>query len=308
MLPPGLTGLLKQWPLLLAVLLLAAATRWPPMMVTQPTQRFLVAFDITQSMGVADMPDLAAGGDAKMTRLAYAKASARELLRSLPCGSSVAWAAFTDYRTIPLIEPLEVCAHFDALQSSLDALDARMRWANGSSVARGLYWAQRVQQAMNDPSTIVVFFSDGHEAPPAPAGGDAGALTFDKPIPGLVVGVGQDIASPIPRLDPSGRILSYWNADDVVQRTDVPPGTSHEELSALAEGHLRALAQRYAMGYLRLSSASALRSALLDVGHATLREAPKDVRFVPATLALLLLVGMTLWPWLRAPKARRSSV
>jgi mxaL protein len=283
-------GLLRQPRLMLATALLALATWLPPIMRPSVSHSFLIVFDITQSMGVTDMT---LNGQA-VSRLDFAKETLRQTLRQMPCGSRVGWGAFADYRTMPLLQPLEVCAHFDALQSSLNGIDARMRWANASHVAKGLYWSLRSALAI-DPTTVTIFITDGHEAPPV-AIGDSGSLLMDKPMVGLVVGVGQEQPSPIPRTDEDGRVLAFWKADEVVQRQDVPSGSSHEELSGLAQGHLRALAERHSLSYLRMTDQATLLSAMRGMGHGEERLLPTDQRWMPAGVALLLL----LWPYAHA--------
>ncbi len=307
-LAPFARALLRQGWTLAALALLVTALLLPPLTVARQAQTFFVVFDITQSMGVADAP-VPDGDDARVTRLDAAKAAMRQVLRRLPCGSQVAWGAFTDYRSIPLIAPLEVCSHFDALLSTLDYVEPRMRWANGSNVARGVYWALRATQALDaaqtgdaapagatspssidDQPIITVFVSDGHEAPPAPLDLDDLLRIDGKVLPGLVVGVGADIASPIPRTDHEGRVVAMWAADEVVQRSDVPAGTSHEELSALNEGHLSAIAAKHKLEYTRLAGVDALHTAMVAAGPSRTVPQPTDVRWVPALLALACLV------------------
>ncbi len=294
-------GLWRQAPLLAAIVLLGLATWMPPIVLPRATHSFLVVIDITQSMGVTDMR----WQGHSVTRLDFAKATLRQTLRRLPCGSFVGWAAFADYRTMPLLEPLEVCEHFDALMASLDGIDPRMRWANASHVAKGLYWALRSARAF-DESIVTVFVSDGHEAPPV-AVGDSGSLVLEKPMTGLVVGVGQARPSPIPRSDDEGRVLAFWQADEVVQRTDVPAGSSHEELSGLAEAHLRALAERHALDYLRLVDADGLLHAMRGMPNAKLTPQPTDWRWLPAVAALVLLIWRDVTSMVRWVFARRPS-
>lgn len=303
-----MTRILSTVCTLLALAALIVALVLPPLALPQKAQTFLVTFDITQSMNVADVRV----DGTPTARLVAAKAAMRDTLRQLPCGSRVAWAVFTDYRTIPLIEPLEVCAHFDALLAGLDFVDARMRWANASSVGKGLYWALRATQAVeevtNEDGVITLFFSDGHEAPPEITHDPNDVLKMTKKMHGLVVGVGDALASPIPRTDAQGRVIAYWQADEVVQRTDVPAGASHEELSALNEAHLQRLARKHDLHYVRLGDASALRAAMRDAGPARVVQQPRDVRWVPLAAALALLVLPHLIDLARTRRRRLRAV
>lgn len=294
----------RAWPmrsvrhrrLWLAVALLVLAAWMEPLMLPQPTRRFLFTFDVTQSMGVTDM----AQDDTMVSRLAFAKATALAALRDLPCGSEVGWAVFADHRSIPLLSPLEVCAHFNVLRESLDQIDTRHRWASASHVEKGLYWSLRVALShasspkAPEPSElpVVVFFSDGQEAPPVAAVGGT-TLVVDAPVAGMVVGVGQSAPSPIPHIDVEGRVTGYWRANEVVQRVDLPQGASHEELSALAETHLQTLARRHGLAYQRLTQTTGLAGTLQGLGTPALRPVPTDLRWLPGVAAL----GLLVWPF-----------
>lgn len=82
-----------------------------------------MVFDISQSMNVQDY-EL---DGAPISRLSIAHEAVRRTLRDLPCGSRVGWAAFTGYRTILLLAPVEVCDYYNDLLASLDQIDGRMR-------------------------------------------------------------------------------------------------------------------------------------------------------------------------------------
>ena len=78
----------QNLPLVAVAALLAAAVWMPPITLQRATFQYMVTFDVTQSMEVDDQ---SLGGGAA-TRLAFARAAAREALRRMPCGSKVGWA------------------------------------------------------------------------------------------------------------------------------------------------------------------------------------------------------------------------
>ena len=279
---------------LLALALLIAACLMPPVSLDRKVYRVLVTFDITQSMGVADLRR----DGVDLTRLDYAREAARDLVRELPCGSEVGWAIFTGFRVMTLLQPLEVCARYDALVASLDAIGAAMRFANSSEVGKGLFWALR-SAAEIDTDIHVIFLSDGQEAPPL-ASGQTGLPAVGSEIrrPGLVVGVGGDTALPIPRVDREGRPRGNWKREDVVQRSGAGSAGSREELSRLDEAHLRELATQAGLSYVRLGS-TGLADPLAEHGVARLERVPTDLRWLPAVLALVLLCGHVAWPGAR---------
>jgi mxaL protein len=277
-------------PLALALALLAAAFALPTLALPGRAHDTVVVFDITQSMEVQDH----ALDGAPAERLAFARRAARDALGTLPCGSRVGWAAFAEYRTVLLLAPIEVCAHYDDLLATLDGIDGRMRWGQASEVTKGAYWAVRVAQEAGrhdggDAPPAVVFVTDGHEAPPLR---EAPAL-FDDLVPGAVrgwiLGAGGVEARPIPKTDADGRRRGFWRPEDVVQPEG--DGPRREHLSSLREPHLRRLAGRVGFDYARLTPAT-LAAAMTDPRFARQRPVPTDVRWVPAGLALALLVAV----------------
>jgi mxaL protein len=91
-------------------------------------------------------------------------------------------------------------------------------------------------------------------------------------VAGLIGGVGELIPSPNPKLDPTGRPLGFWTADEVMQ-TDIHSqgrggGVQGERLARPVT-------------------------------------APVDGRVALAALALALLLGLELAPWWARLRGRR---
>lgn len=295
-----------------AALALAAALLRPGFDVPQARYEHVVVLDITQSMNVADYtyegkPE---------SRLAHAKRLLRHALLSLPCGSKLGWAVFTEYRTFLLLAPVEVCANLSELRSTLDHIDGRVAWVGNSEVAKGLGAALAIcRQLPGVPSLL--FVSDGHEAPPVSARHRPKMPVEPGAVAGLLIGAGDLVPLPIPKLDPAGRPLGHWGADEVLQ-TDpysrgrggsVPgermveegpaeaalpmlgatPGTEH--LSALREEYLKRLAAETGLGYQRLADEAALVAALRAPALQRPAVAPLDLSPWLAAIALLALLA-----------------
>lgn len=278
--------------IVLALLLLLVALVMPPIDLPRDTYDYILVFDISQSMNVEDY-EL---DGAPVSRLAFAHEAARRVVLDLPCGSRVGWAAFTGYRTMPLLAPVEVCAYYNDLLASLAQIDARMRWSNASEITKGVYWSVLAAQETNLSSNAhpdVVFISDGQEAPlldPAYPPRVLDDLQKDS-IRGWLIGAGSDAPSPIPRIDEEGHRQGYWGADEVIQpsafgNTSAPP---IEHLSALREPHLRALADQLGFNYARLAGPESLSKVLQDRRFARRRPTPTDLFWLPASIAVLLL-------------------
>lgn len=305
-----------RWALLLAALALGATFAQPGLQMPRPLFEHVVAIDITQSMNVTDQR--LAG--APVSRLAFVKQALRSALDELPCGSKLGWAIFTEHRSYLLLTPVEVCANRAELRATLAGIDGRMAWSGGSEVAKGLHSGIAIASELPGRPSLV-FATDGHEAPPLQAqpslGDKAGAVT------GLIVGVGEATPSPIPKLDPSGRPLGFWSADDVVQSTaqiqgrggsvagerfvddgspaPLAPGAGatpgREHLSGLREDYLRLLASDSGLAYLRLRDAAGLSDAMRARALARPVVARVDGRVALAALALALMLALQLAPW-----------
>jgi mxaL protein len=306
-----------------AALLLLACLLRPSIPVQRALFEHVVMIDVTQSMNVADM--LLDGQP--VSRLAYARQALRASLLQLPCGSRVGLGLFTEYRSFLLLAPVEVCANLQELRSTLDRIDGRMAWTGNSEIAKGLISGIGIAgQLPGKPS--LVFVTDGQEAPPLDP---RHRPRFDgKPgeVQGLVVGVGGLLPMPIPKIDPSGRPLGTWAADEVMQTDPRSQGRSgsvggekmvedaagpvpealrggragSEHLSSLREGYLRLLAGELGLGYLRLDDTDGLLRGLTTKALARPVPAQADLRVPLALLALALLA------WRHAPLApwRRS--
>jgi mxaL protein len=295
-------ALLRDAPLLAAAtLLLLAALLMPPVPLPRNVADAVVVFDITQSMDVED----ARLDGAPVSRLAFAREAARRALRELPCGSRVGWAAFTEYRTLLLLAPIEVCDNYNDLLATLAEIDGRIRWGNASEVAKGVFWALRGAKELATKPAIL-FLTDGHESPPLTV-----FPRFDDVQPGQVrgwlLGIGGSVPQPIPRSDAEGNRIGWWRAADVQQRnlSDGQPRT-REHLSELREPHLRAIAAQTGLGYSALREPAELAALMRDPRLAREARVPTDLRALPALLALLLLV-LHFRPDLPAPRRPRLS-
>ena len=285
----------------LALALLLAALFAPRVNLPRKTYEYVVFFDVTQSM---DVQDYEIGGT-PVSRLDYARYSMRRALRDLPCGSRIGWGAFAEYRSLLLLAPVEVCSNYNDLLAALDKIDGRMRWANASEVGKGVYWS--VRTALEEGSKPdVLFISDGHEAPPLNPTEPFSMPDDVQPgqIHGFIVGAGGTTPQRIPRTDADGHHIGYWSANDVIQI--LSPDGKHivgaEQLSAVRETHLRALAQRVGFSYARLNGPDSLSATLRTESRARRASAPVDLYWLPVALAALLLVARFRPSWTAATR------
>jgi len=290
----------RFWFLFTACVLLSLSLARPTLSLNRPVYRYLFIIDISQSMNARDYHQDGLPAD----RLGFAKASIRQALHGLPCGSEVGLGLFTTRNSQVLFEPLEICGHFPLIADVLEHIDWRMAWAADSHIARGVYTGLR-EAAARGPDTRLVFFSDGQQFPP-----EAEPPPFDgKPGEpgGLIVGVGGAQPVPIPRLDKDNNPQGFWEYVDL--RDWLPPQAMPQDpaslyLSRLDEAALRNLAAITGLNYHRLETPQGLEFALLDKGLAAERVVAVDIRWMLALSALVLLLTTRLNPLLLWERAR----
>jgi mxaL protein len=283
--------------LLAAAALITAALVAPRPVLPRQVFDGIVVLDITQSMNTLDT--LLDGRPA--SRLVFAKAWLHRALAHLPCGARVGWGVFTEYRSYVLLLPLEVCANYAELSAALDRIDGTMAWAGGSEISKGLFSALRISARMPG-RPAVVFFTDGHEAPPLRAD-YVPVVPDDATDPhGIVVGVGGDELRPIPKFDPVGEPIGVWGPEEVMQLPaqagsgqperppSSPPAAGTEHLSSLKQDHLRELAALGRLGYVRLQPATAVNEILQDRRCTRRLPVPVDARAPLEAVALALIV------------------
>ncbi len=233
----------------LALTLLALTT--PRIAAQRPVYAYVFVIDITRSMNVTDYQQ----GGQHLSRLEFVKSALRRLLPRLPCGSQVGVGLFSERNTALLFMPVEVCGNFSAIDAALARIDWRMAWAADSNIAKGLYNTLQLLTTLEAEARLparlsLVFFTDGHEAPPinpsyapdfaelgrpgrdgdivpgtvtlqrqAQAAADAPASFDGRPgaVSGLIVGVGGHGLSPIPKFDEQGRRIGDYAEEDVPQ-------------------------------------------------------------------------------------------
>lgn len=297
--------------LALACVLLSLALFAPPLKVNRETFDLLAVVDITQSMNVLDYPV----DGAPMSRLAFTKRALQRTLLDLPCGSKLGLGIFTEYRTFVLFTPVEVCRNRTDLAAALEGISGQMAWANASEIAKGLYSGLHLAAALPDKPALV-FITDGHEAPPLNPRYRLRLEGRLADMHGVIVGAGGLKPQPIPKIDPDGNRVGFWQPDEVLQTDlyargrggsvaneqmtesgtaaaplpqDQPSG--HEQLSALHENYLKLLASETGLAYHRLVNPADLTEALRTASLARHEAMQADIRWLPGGLALLTLVA-----------------
>ena len=291
----------KQWRALLigiAAMLVLACLWHPEWPIPRHVFRYMVVFDITQSMNTRDYHRPGWPED----RLGYAKESVRAVLHELPCGSEVGLGLFTTQTVHFLFDPLEVCGHFSVIDDVLSHIDWRMAWSADTHVEMGLYHAIRELKKEN-PGIRLVFLTDGQETPPQSVKPQPDGVTGE--ISGVIIGVGDITPVTVPRYDRTNQLVGVWENADI----EKPPisSTVYSEtvitrtlpsegpyLSWLDEPHLKEISAITGLGYERLDNPASLTKTMLSPAFTELRPTVTDLRpFLGSGALLILLVVFT---------------
>lgn len=286
--------------MLLAILLLALTFISPRINLERPSFRYVYVFDISQSMNVMDTEN----NGLKSSRLNFAKQAAMESLTRLPCGTEVGFALFTGHRAFLLTEPVETCQNVHDLVNTLKLIDWKTTWEARSEIAKGLYKSIRLMKRIKN-NTRVVFFTDGHEAPPINPDLLPAFSGKKGEIKGVVVGVGGAELAKIPKIDRSGKQTGFWEADEVVhvdiytqekhkrEGNKLPAGTEH--LSSMKEVYLQDLSDKTGLFYMRLENSKSFSDRLKRQELSNYKMIETDIRWLLALISLLLFISLYIF-------------
>ncbi len=266
----------------LALLLLASTFLLPRFPVRRATYSVVAVLDITGSMNTRDVR---IDGRAA-SRIEMEKRALQDLLAALPCGSKLGVAIFVEERPFLLIAPVETCENFAPLNQAIGGIDWRMGWDSESHIAAGLLAAMVLAQGQN---ADLLFMTDGQETPPLAWSTPPDFAAMRGVVGGAIIGIGGNELVPIPKYDKAGKLIGVWKPGEVPSETGgIFKG--HEYLTAEDDPHLRSLSALSRLAYLHLTQPGDLRSAAIQDLSPREVNGTRDIRAVPAFLALLLLV------------------
>lgn len=290
--------------LLAAFLLLVIAIFRPSIPLQRNIYSYLLVADISQSMNVID----ATINGKPATRIAFTQKILHEVIASMPCGTRVSIGLFAGVSIAALYTPIEVCENFAAIQDTIDHLDWRTAWSGNSRVRTSMLSLARTLRSFPEPAQVV-YFTDGEEAPRLHAFNTENLTNFQGGSGWLLVGVGSQKGTPIPKLDEKNQLIGYWAGDsfamqpgiaqiseaNVGVRTDnVAGGESDRYLSKLDEDYLKSLAKEVGGFYVRGDSLQSILAAMKQQKPARRDIAPFVLDWVLAALAGLILISAYL--------------
>ena len=264
---------------------------------------FLVA-DISQSMNTIDMTI----GGKPASRIAHMQKMMHEIVSSLPCGTKVSLGLFAGVSVAALYTPIEVCENFAAIQDTIDHLDWRTGWSGNSRIRESMFSMAQTLRGFPEPAQVV-YFSDGEEAPKLHAFNTRDLTNFQGGDGWLLVGIGSDKGTAIPKLDEKNQLIGYWSAESFamqpgvaqisesnlgVRNDSVAGGENDRFLSKLEEDYLKSVAKEVGGNYVRGDNLQNILKAMKAQKPARRDVAPFGLHWILASLAGLLLIAAYL--------------
>ena len=279
--------------LLAALILLIAALFHPTIPLKRDLRNYLFVVDVTQSMNTADMRV----NDETVSRLAYTRKLLKDTIAQLPCGTNISMSVFSAESVALLYTPIEICKNYDAIQDNVEHLEWRMAWHGNSRLRFGMQSVSVILSSLSVPAQVV-FMTDGDEAPKLNATNKTDLSEWQGGRNWLLVGVGSDEPTPIPKLDSENKVLGYWGysnsimapsqviSEDSVGTRDNSIATDdyNRYLSKLEGAYLQELSSEIGAKYIRATSAEELLGALN-----TQKPAGYDTTRVPIDWLLILV-------------------
>lgn len=290
--------------LLGAFVLLVFALFRPSVPVKHNIYSYLLVVDISQSMNTIDMVI-----DGKpVSRIAHTQKMMHEIISSLPCSTKVSIGLFAGVSVAALYTPIEVCDNFAAIQDTIDHLDWRTGWSGNSRIRESMYNMARTLRSFPEPAQVV-YFSDGEEAPKLHAFNTRNLDNFQGGDGWLLVGIGSDKGTAIPKLDEKNQLIGYWSAESFamqpgiaqiseanqgVRNDNVAGGENDRFLSKLQEDYLKSIAKAVGGNYVRGDNLQSILEAMKAQKPARRDVAPFGLHWLLASLASLLLIAAYL--------------
>lgn len=235
----------------------------------------MIYVDVTQSMNAKDM---LISGQA-ISRLEYTKHVLKKAIKKLPCGSKIGMGVFFRANFVDLYNPIEVCRNYDVILDTIDHIEWRMASQGSSNMLLAIREIQDFYQYqdLSESTDKIVFITDGDEAPPLNPLTKVSLSEWQGDPGHLIVGVGNNRAVPIPKLNSKNETIGYWStySIQIAPASRVNEGANNVRddslatdpyeyyLSKLDEPHLKEIAKNIQANYLKLGNEETLAKAIL---------------------------------------------
>ena len=283
-----------------AFVLLVVALFKPTLPIKRDIYSYIFVVDISQSMNVIDK-NL---NGKPVSRMAYTKDTLSRVVSALPCGTNVSIGLFAGSSVAALYTPIEVCANFAPVQDTIAHLDWRYAWSGNSRIRTSMTVLARLLRSFPETAQVV-YFTDGEEAPRLHAFNTENLTNFQGGNGWLLVGIGSDKGTPIPKLDDKNQLIGFWSSESFamqpgiaqiseanvgVRDDNVASAEGDRYLSKLDEEYLKSLSKEVNGLYVRGDSAFDILSAMKKQKPARRDTAAFDLNWMLASIAGLRVI------------------
>jgi mxaL protein len=284
-----------------ALVLLVIALFKPTIPVKRNIYSYMLVADISQSMNVVDMQL----NGKPVSRMQYQQYLLHRIIGEMPCGTQVSIGLFAGVSVAALYTPIEVCQNFAAIEDTIDHLDWRNGWSGNSRVRESMVTMAKLIRSFPETSQVV-YFSDGEETPKLHIFNTRDLTGFQGGKDWLLVGIGSDKGTAIPKLDEKNQLIGYWSAEsfamqpgvaqiaqeNIGAREDSVAGEiSDRYMSRLDEKYLISLAKEISANYVNGSSLQNVLAAMKKQPPARRDKADFELKWIIAGLAGLLFLA-----------------
>ena len=283
-----------------ALILLVIALFKPTIPVKRDVYSYLLVADISQSMNVKDM--FIAGKP--VTRMQYQQYLMHRIIGEMPCGTQVSIGLFAGVSVAALYTPIEVCGNFDALENSIDHFDWRQGWSGNSRIRESMVTMAKLIRSFPEPAQVV-YFTDGEETPRLHIFNTRDLTGFQGGKDWLIVGIGSEKGTAIPKLDEHNQLIGYWanesfamqpgvaqiSQDNIGTRNDeIANDVSDRYMSRLDEKYLQKLSGEVSGHYVNGDSLQNILAAMKKQPPARHEVAAFELKWIIASLAGLVFL------------------
>ena len=180
----------------------------PKVNIERDIHNYIFVVDISQSMLTKDM---SIEGQ-KVSRLDYSKKLLQGIMDQLPCKTNVSIGMFAGVSVAATYTPINICDNYSAVNSTIQHLDWRSVWSGNSRIREGLSNLARLIRSFPQ-SARVVFLTDGEEAPRLHTFNTRDLSQFQGETDWLMVGIGSEEGSAIPKYDSENQLIGFWSID-----------------------------------------------------------------------------------------------
>ena len=290
--------------LAVALALLIVALFKPTVPVKRDIYSYMLVADISQSMNVRDMSI----NGKTVSRMEYEQYAMHRIISEMPCGTQVSIAVFVGVSVSALYTPIEVCENFAAIDDSINHFDWRMGWSGNSRLRESMVTMAKLIRSFPEPAQVV-YFTDGEETPKLHVFNTRDLTGFQGGKDWLIVGIGSQKGTAIPKLDEHNQLIGYWanesfamqpgvaqiSQDNIGARNDeIANDVSDRYMSKLDEKYLERLSGEVGGHYVNGESLQNILAEMKKQAPARRDKAAFELKWLIASLAGLLFLAAYL--------------